>query len=195
SRNGRWVAETEWPSPSMDERMWHLTGSGALASLPDAPAELEICSPQTTGSSGGDWCGFGADGEAPMDQRPDDGRSLCFTSDKLIEPFEILGAPEVTLDVSANEAVANVVVRLCEILPDGTSALVTYGVLNLTHRDSHRLVEPLEPGRRYSVQVRLNEVAHRFSEGHALRLGISTPGAPGAHRAATGPLATRLPAA
>ena len=52
------------------------------------------------------------------------------------------------------------------------STRVTYGVLNLTHRDSDEHPEPLEPGRRYRVSVRLNDVA-QASRPAAIRLALS----------------------
>jgi len=173
-REGHWMGDPAWPSPAVSNRTWYLTGVGGLEADPAPAAELQVCSPQTTGSSGGDWCGFGAEGEAPLDQRPDDGRSLCFTTEPLAQSLDILGAPEVVLDLAVDQSVAHLAVRLCDILPDGTSALVTYGVLNLTHRDGHAQPEALEPGRPYRIRVALNEVAHRFSAGHALRVAIST---------------------
>src|SRR5262249_55273626 len=57
--------------------------------------------------------------------------------------------------------------------PDGTSALVTKGLLNLTHRDSHERPEPLVPGRVYEVRVPLLAAASRFRPGHRLRLMIA----------------------
>ena len=42
--------------------------------------------------------------------------------------------------------IATAVVRLMDVAPDGTSAQVTAGILNLTHRDSHASPAPLEPG-------------------------------------------------
>jgi uncharacterized protein len=51
---------------------------------------------------------------------------------------------------------------------------VTYGLLNLTHRDSHEHPEPLEPGRRYLVCLQLNDIAHAFPPGHRIRLALST---------------------
>jgi hypothetical protein len=59
------------------------------------------------------------------------------------------------------------------VAPDGTSLLVTRGVLNLTHRDSHEFPEPLERGRRYSVTLRLNAMAHSLPAGHRWRVAIS----------------------
>ncbi|HEY5700579.1 MAG TPA: CocE/NonD family hydrolase [Gammaproteobacteria bacterium] len=173
-RPGRWVAETEWPSSRVAERRFHLTGAPSLNDTPGKPTVLDIQSPQTTGSTSGDWCGFGAEGEAPQDQRADDGRSLCFDSVPLDEPLEILGAPVATLDLSADRPVALVAVRLNDVSPDGTSSQVTYGLLNLTHRDSHEIPAPLEPGKRYRVSVALNDIAHRFPEGHVIRLAVST---------------------
>ena len=57
--------------------------------------------------------------------------------------------------------------------PDGSSLRVTYGVLNLTHRDGHERPLALEPGHRHRVVVHLNDVAHAFPQGH-VRVAVST---------------------
>jgi predicted acyl esterase len=174
TRPGRWVAETAWPSPRIEPRKFYLEADGWLAEGPGEPARLEIGSPAVTGFTSGSWCAMGQDGEMPIDQRPDDGRSLLFTSAHLGAPLEILGAPEVTLAFDANQPVAQVIVRLNEIFADGTSARVTYGVLNLTHHDSHEEPSPLEPGNRYRAVVRMNDIAHVFAAGNRICLAIST---------------------
>ena len=46
-------------------------------------------------------------------------------------------APIITLDVASDRR-ANLVVRLCDVHPSGESLRVSYGVLNLTHRDGPR---------------------------------------------------------
>jgi hypothetical protein len=51
---------------------------------------------------------------------------------------------------------------------------VTYGVLNLTHRDSHEQPTPIEPHRRYRVRLQLNDIAYAFPAGHRVRLALST---------------------
>src|SRR5699024_9758592 len=51
---------------------------------------------------------------------------------------------------------------------------ITYGLLNLTHRDSDQDPEPLEPGETYNVRVYLNGIGQRFPAGHRLRVSIST---------------------
>ena len=66
------------------------------------------------------------------------------------------------LDLAADEPNALVAIRLNDVQPDGTSTLVTYGMLNLTHRESHEWPEPLEPGAFYRVKVQLNDIAHAF---------------------------------
>lgn len=172
-RPGRWVAEPVWPSARITLKRWFLN-PGRLAESAALKARLDFRSPQITGLAAGDWCGFGNQGEAPLDQRADDGRSLTFDSDVLDEPFEILGAPVVTLELAVDQSVAFVAVRLNDIAPDGESTRVTYGLLNLTHRDGHERPQAMEPGRHYRVQVRLNDLAHSFAPGHMLRVAIST---------------------
>jgi len=87
--------------------------------------------------------------DLPYNQREEDGGSLVFDTDVLTERCEILGSPKVRLEVSADQPVAMVAARLSDVAPDGRATRVTYGMLNLTHRDSHGAPEPLEPGEHY----------------------------------------------
>ena len=92
----------------------------------------------------------------------------------LQETLTILGAPVVNLDVAADQENAFVCVRLNEVLTSGESLQISYGVLNLTHRDSHEFPELLVPGERYSVRIELNHIAHTFAAGSRIRVAIST---------------------
>ena len=114
------------------------------------------------GITHGDWCPYGFDAEMPSDQREEDGRGLVFDSPALRRRTSILGAPVVDLRLSCNVPQAQLYVRLCDVAPDGASTRVTYGVLNLSHRNGHETPEPLEPGARTSVRVQLNDCGHVF---------------------------------
>jgi hypothetical protein len=162
-RPGRWVAEDEWPSPRIDQQSWEL----AL----DRPRAIRAV--ESAGTQSGVWCAEGQAGELAGDQRPDDALSLTFDFDALAEPLEILGLPAVTLELESDKPQALVAVRLCEVFPDGTSALVTRGVLNLSHREGHEHASRLEPGARYTVRVRLDVVAHSFAAGSRLRVAVT----------------------
>src|SRR5262249_23920967 len=112
--------------------------------------------------------------DEPGDQREDDAKSLVFDTEPLGARLEILGAPMVELEVSANRPQAKLAVRLCDVHPDGASTRVTYGIVNLTHRDSHEHPVPLEPGRRYKARVQLNDIGYAFPRGHRLRVAVSS---------------------
>jgi uncharacterized protein len=162
-RAGRWVAESSWPSPSVGTRHWELP----LA------APCELLGVQSNGTEAGVWTAEGQAADLAGDQRPDDALSLSFDSEALAETLEIFGFPEVTLELAVDRPSALVAVRLCDVFPDGTSALVTRGLLNLTHRESREHVSPLEPGRRYEVRVPLDFMAYSVPAGHRLRVAVS----------------------
>jgi predicted acyl esterase len=94
------VAERQWPSARIETRQWYLN-PGRLQEVSEQTVGLTFSSPLTTGTVAGEWCAFGADGEMPLDQRADDGRSLSFESAELAESMEILGAPVVELELAA----------------------------------------------------------------------------------------------
>lgn len=171
-RPGRWVAEPSWPSPNIERRSLSLNHD-ALEATPGEEVELTITGQQSTGMDAGVWCPYAQPGDMPTDQRGEDGRSLCFDSAPLDEPLDILGFPDVRLRLAADKPLALVVVRLCDVSPDGASTLVSRGLLNLTHRDNHEFPKELVPGERYEVTVRLNAIGWSVPAGHRLRVAIS----------------------
>ena len=89
-------------------------------------------------------------------------------------PIEILGAPVVTLDVTSDRPLANLAVRLCDVHPDGASLRVSYGILNLTHRNGHDRPALLVPEHPYRVRIQLNDAGAVFPAGHRVRVALST---------------------
>ena len=173
-RAGTWQSATDWPSPSIEVRQFFLR-PGSLATTP-APERhtATVSSPESTGRMGGRlMVGIGHSGEFPDDQRLDDEQSVTFDTPLLGEALNIVGQATVHLCLSADQALANVMVRLCDVHPGGESTLITYGVLNLSHRDSNEVPEALVPGREYAIELALNHMAYRLSQGHRLRLSIS----------------------
>jgi predicted acyl esterase len=162
-RAGRWVAEPSWPSPNVGSRVWELP----------VGAPRELLGVQSCGTEAGAWTAEGQSADLAGDQRPDDAVSLAFDSEPLADPLELLGLPEVTLELAVDRPWALAAVRLCDVAPDGTSALVTRGLLNLTHREGHDRVEPLEAGRRYEIRVPLDVTAYSLPAGHRLRVAVS----------------------
>ena len=174
-RPGRWIAEEAWPSPHINEHVLILD-RGRLAPVSEKVSEkaLPIQSPLSVGLFAGKWCSYQAPPDLPHDQRQEDGGALVFESQVLTEDLEIFGKPIVELELAANQPVAMVAARLSDVAPDDKATRVTYGLLNLTHREGHENPAPLEPGTRYRAVVPLNGVAQRFPKGHRLRLSLST---------------------
>jgi putative CocE/NonD family hydrolase len=170
---GRWVAERVWPSPRITPRRYVLHRA-RLAPEAGAETPLTLHSPETLGVYAGRWCPYQLTPDLPLDQRLEDGGALTFDTDPLAERLEILGAPVAELELAVDRPVALVAARLCDVAPDGAARRVSYGLLNLTHRESHEHPTPLEPGRRYRVRLPLNDVGQAFPAGHRIRLALAT---------------------
>jgi putative CocE/NonD family hydrolase len=197
---GRWRAAPTWPHPATAERAWVLAGRGQPGRgrlVGDADRDgsgkgegLDDDAPGTTkptdgvdalphratvGTTGSLSWGAGSEPNGlARDSRPDDARSLTYTSAPLTEPVSILGFPVAVLHLSATMAVATVACRLMDVAPDGTPHQVSAGILNLTHRSSHTDPAPLEDGAVYEVRVPFRASGYRFVAGHRLRLVVAT---------------------
>ena len=175
-RKGKWIGLPSWPWKNIKTEKIYL-GNGTLAAKRGKAKPLAVKSSQSTGLTSGEWCAYGLGKiapELPIDQREDDAQSLCFDGEVLKKPVAIVGRTYVRLRIAADKRQAQAAVRLNAIHPDGKVERLTYGLLNLAHRDSHEKPSPLKPGQFYDVTVELNEIATNVPAGHRLRLAIST---------------------
>lgn len=170
---GYYLTEPEWPSPNVDERLLYLNSDG-LGDQADSGPDMQLRSPVTAGRDCGRYGGYGgAVPDLAIDQRREDGLGLCFDTDPLLEDLVILGAPAVTVTLESDQPRGLLVARLTEVWPDGTSTLVSWGALNLSHRDSHEHPVPLPVEEQVTVSVRLNNTGRRIGKGNRLRLVLS----------------------
>ncbi|MGI9351648.1 MAG: CocE/NonD family hydrolase [Rhizobiaceae bacterium] len=171
-RPGRWITEQTWPSPHIKNVTLHLSNN-VLGSEP-ATINKAVSSPANCGMASGEYFPFAFSDEFPDEQSHDDERSICFDGEVLDEAMDIVGAPVFKAQVSADKPNGQICVRLCDLRPDGTSAFITYGVLNLTHHTSHEFPEALAPGKTIKVELALDQIAYRIPAGHRLRVSMST---------------------
>jgi predicted acyl esterase len=158
---GWWVSDS-WPSTATSWQTRALGGPRSLVVEPDVGTAAWI-----------DCAGHLPWGLS-CDQREDDTRSLVWEWDG--EQQVILGQPRVRLRVSADAPAASLSVKLCDVFPDGTSALVTRGTLDLAYREGlHAPARPasLVPGEVYAVEVLLDACAYQLAPGQRLRLSVA----------------------
>ncbi|MCW1919071.1 CocE/NonD family hydrolase [Rhodobacter sp. KR11] len=177
ARAGRWVAGglTE----GVSRQVWPLAPGGFAP--PGPPAGYlgkderlgVIASPMHLGMDAGEFFPMGLNGEMPGDQAADDALSLCFDGAVLDSPLALMGAARVSLRLSSDKALGFVVARLCDVAPDGSSARIAHGMLNLCHRDSAEAPQVLVPGQVYDLAFDLDQMAYRVAAGHHLRLALS----------------------
>ena len=174
---GRWRAAAAVPVPGTSMRTLYVGPASLAEAMPaDAHDAVDSVSHRATVGTAGalSWgAGWHPNGLA-RDLRPDELHGLVYTSAPLVEPLSVIGIPEAVVHVSATMPVATCVVRLSEVSPDGVSALVATGALNLTHRRSDADPEPMEPGRIEEVRIPLRATGYRFSPGHRIRLTVLT---------------------
>ncbi|MFT5367034.1 MAG: putative CocE/NonD family hydrolase [Candidatus Latescibacterota bacterium] len=173
--SGYWRIENQFPVHDHTERRLYLSENASLnAHDPDYNREKDtyVYHP-TVGLSGGLWSA-GVPFGLPTDQRPDEIYALTYTTEKLDVPLEIIGQPKIELHVSSTAEVMAYVVKLCDVAPDGTSALVCSGVLNGTRRESLTDPKPMTPGEIYKLSFALDATAYRFEPKHRIRISISS---------------------
>ncbi|MFT2707631.1 CocE/NonD family hydrolase [Clavibacter zhangzhiyongii] len=171
-RTGRWVAAASWPPPASVAASPVLPLTVFHGPVPAGEAVV-VRSPQRTGLDAGRFFPFGNATDLPPDQRAEDGLSVCF--DLLLdERLDVLGNVLVDLAITSDLPDANVVVRLCDVAPDGASTLVTRGALNLNKRIDRARIDPMVPGEEAVVRVPLVSTGHAFPAGHRLRIAVSS---------------------
>lgn len=167
---GRWVGDLSWPSPQVGMTEIALAHPSAMPEARPSP----VRSPQHTGVDAGRFLPVGYAGELASDQRAEDGRSLCFDTAPLTGALEILGRPRLRLRLSCPAERATVIARLCDVAPDGRSALVTRGALDLLAREGAQHAIPWPAGQSEDIEFELGAAGYCFQSGHRIRVALSS---------------------
>lgn len=165
---GEWRHESTWPPERLTEEVFELPDAAKPAGQSD---RLEVRA--DVGWTAHLSCAGVLPWGQPQDQLPDEAYSLVYDWGPFDEDLEILGYPHADLVVGADKPVAFASAKLCDVFEDGTSALVSRGFLNLTHRGSHSAPEALVPGRLYDVGIDLSATSWVLERGHRLRLALA----------------------
>jgi predicted acyl esterase len=169
--NGEWRFEPGWPLERSAEVPMPLDNAETPGRTRGHLDALEVRG--DVGWTAWISCAGGLPWGQPADQRPDEAHSLGYEWGPLEHEVEILGYPRLDVTVTSSASVAYLSAKLCDVFPDGTSALVTRGLLNLTHRDSREEPAPLEPGAPYRVTFELEVASWVFEPGHRIRLDLA----------------------
>ena len=172
-RPGHWIIEKDWPNSKIKSKEYHLSSDNFLGGKAENLSYL-IKTPHI--------CGFAAGSYFPMssslpeqsgNQSQDDAYSLCFDGSITKTPIDIVGRPKIRLTVSSNKCRGHLCVRLCDVFPDGSSTRITYGLLNLCHKDSRKMPSDIPLNKNFNIELELDQTAYKLLPGHKLRVAIS----------------------
>jgi hypothetical protein len=171
-KSGEWRGERSWPPPGQHDLTLYLGGGGTLDRSAGTDATMRSAYDPRVGVtrglvSEGHPLGF------PVDQSADDARSIVFMSDILEDDVHVLGVARASLHATASTSILIFVVAVSEVAADGTSALVTKGILNATRRRSFREPEPVVPGEVMDLEIDLQATGWIFSRGNRIRVTVS----------------------
>jgi predicted acyl esterase len=159
---GRWRAEPGWPADGVATRTLTV----------ERPGDERLDVRPDTGSSAWISCAGRLPWGQPQDQRADDAWSLTYDW-PVDEPMEVVGHPNLAVRLRSSAPVAFISAKLEDVFPDGTSALVTRGLLNLSHRASSTDPEPMPVDVPVDITLKLEATAYAFVPGHRIRLALA----------------------
>jgi putative CocE/NonD family hydrolase len=171
----RWRDLDDWPPPGAGERTFYLHAGGGLSDSPPTsaadPTGYRYDPANPTPAVGGPVL---FQRRPVQDNRPLEARNdvLTFTTAPLDADLEALGPVHAEIWFRSNRDDADVFVRVCDVLPDGTSLNVCDALIRLTSQEPPRDGEGVA-----RVRFELWPTAHRFARGNRIRVQVSS----GAH--------------
>ena len=64
-------------------------------------------------------------------------------------------------------------VKMCDVFPDGSTRLITSGVLNLTHKDSHESSTQLKQDTYYQCRIQLDAIGYQVLQSHTICVSVT----------------------
>lgn len=190
-----WRDADDWPLPGTRYVEYFLhsggqantaAGDGVLSTEApgDEPEDVYLYDPRhpvpTTGGATflpGLFIGANA---GPRDQRGPESRRdvLCYTTEPLAEPVEVIGPVRLVLHISSSAPDTDFTGKLVDVWPDGRTVNLADGILRARYREPGSGPSLLVPERTYEVTVDLVATANVFAAGHRVRLEVSSSNFP-----------------
>ncbi|MDP2291342.1 MAG: CocE/NonD family hydrolase [Actinomycetota bacterium] len=180
---GTWVEADVWPPAELKEnpRRTRLEGDNSIQGRAMDQMVDETDVPGDVGVMAWNSCAGGLPWGQPLDQRTDNARSITYDW-MHTEELMLFGNCEVVMQVRSSAPVGHVSVKLCDIAPDGTSTLVTRGMLDLAQRgiwptdpfgELDAEPQPIVPGEWIDVKLQFEATTWTLVPGHRIRLAIA----------------------
>jgi hypothetical protein len=162
---GAWREFASWPPPGYSPQPFYLGPDGALAAerpAASAPDGFRYDPADPTPAVGGVLMSRsgGRVDNTKLEARPD---VLTYTTARLDRDVEVIGEVSAEIWIRSSLRHADVFARLCDVDPDGRSRNVCDGLVSLASADELSC-----------ATVRLWPTAHRFRDGHRIRLQVSS---------------------
>lgn len=172
-----WKTADAWPVPAVKTPFYLTSEKGLSEKVPNEGQLLYNYDPQNPISTLGGRNLFLESG--PKDQQTIEQRSdvLVFTTAALPEDVEVTGPLSAKVFFKTNQPDTDLVLRFCDVYPDGRSILISEGVYHLGvmgYQDGNhqRNEEPLV------ADVDLWATSMVFAKGHRIRVSISSSNYP-----------------
>jgi uncharacterized protein len=188
-----WRNEADWPLPDTEYVPWYLHSDGSagqhagklsLQPPTSETADSYVYDPHHPAPTVGGptflpglRAGFNA---GPLDQGEVEKRSdvLTFTTDPLAEALEVIGPLTMRLWASSSAPDTHFVAKLCDVYPDGTSRLLSEGILRACFRHGFERAEWLTPGQVALFEIDMVATANVFLPGHRIRVDVTSSSFP-----------------
>jgi putative CocE/NonD family hydrolase len=171
-----WAHEEGFPHPDLRERVFYMGPSGALSETAPSGREGGTDSLEYDATVGVDTelrLGILNGVGLARDQRADELKGLTYTTPPLAADMEICGVPQAVIQHGSTTADPLLVVKLCDVAPDGTSDLITSGWLDVDRSKRYPSTWGNVSDDDSSVRLNLIPTAHLLRAGHRLRVFVS----------------------
>ncbi len=175
-----WRAADQWPpQPTTPTPLFLHADHSASVSPPSTAKSLTIKSdplaPVPTIGGYELTIPAGPRNQNAIESRPD---LLVFTSTPLAEPLELTGNVLAKLSLSCSTPDADLIVRICDVYPDGKSYNICEGALRLRFRNGLDEETPLPINQPFDVELALWPTSIIFNSGHRLRIHVAASSSP-----------------
>ncbi len=176
---GRWMASSRLAARGQAARILPRRSQSRAATPVSGTGPLRIDTPLHLGAQAGEWCPLRRRrrrAEFQGDNRADDGLSVCFDTPVLTEKGRgrRLSAPQARSRHGREKA--TVIVRLNEVVPDGTSGRITYAIRRIKRPAgvaSRRALQLRDPAQGRGLRVRAGQPDTPRALDHLLADGVA----------------------